>query len=113
MALAGSHSEDVDAEPPALSAHVRTKGTAMIFKPTAIGRSRVRRVALAVASAAALALCAAPIAGASSTVVVPVGGEFEQTPLTYTTSDTCGLLCSISTTRQSEGSNHYLATEYS
>jgi hypothetical protein len=62
--------------------------------------------------AAAISLSAASFADAGSTAVVPAGGNFEQTPLLYSTSDTCGLLCGISTTRQAESTNHYLHTAY-
>ncbi|HXM87481.1 MAG TPA: hypothetical protein VN889_07580, partial [Solirubrobacteraceae bacterium] len=54
----------------------------------------------------------APSALATTPVVVPAGGDFEQTPLVYSTQATCGLLCKIAVSRQAEGSNHYLHTEY-
>lgn len=61
---------------------------------------------------ATAALTFAPSALATTPVVVPAGGDFEQTPLVYSTQATCGLLCHIAISRAAEGSNHYLHTEY-
>jgi hypothetical protein len=70
-----------------------------------------RRIVLSALIAVALSLATSAVADAGTTVVPP-GGSFEQTPLPYSTSDTCGLLCTLSTTRQAEGSNHYLDSKY-
>ncbi|HEX4482682.1 MAG TPA: hypothetical protein VH081_02745 [Solirubrobacteraceae bacterium] len=64
------------------------------------------------AALATTVLILAPSALATTPVVVPAGGDFEQTPLAYSTQASCGLLCRIATSRQAEGSNHYLHTEF-
>jgi hypothetical protein len=74
--------------------------------------ARTKKLVLVAAVTAAAVLGAAPVASATTPVLVPAGGDFEQTPLLYSTQTTCGLLCSIATTRQGEGANHYLHTEY-
>jgi hypothetical protein len=76
------------------------------------GQARTSKLVMTVLAAAAMALCAAPVASATTPVVVPAGGDFEQTPLLYSTQTACGLLCSVAASRQAEGPNHYLHTEY-
>ncbi|HUA74919.1 MAG TPA: fibronectin type III domain-containing protein [Solirubrobacteraceae bacterium] len=51
-------------------------------------------------------------ASAVTPVIVPAGGDFEATPLSYSTRTTCGLLCTLTVSRQQEGANHYLHSEY-
>jgi hypothetical protein len=89
-----------------------TKGIPMNLLPRFSRHTLPGGIVLATIVAATVSLGAPSLAGASSPTVVPAGGSFEQTPLLYTTSDTCGLLCSVSTTRQGESTNHYLHTTY-
>jgi hypothetical protein len=74
--------------------------------------SSTRRLALTVAATAIALLSFTAMAAAVTPVVVPTGGDFEQTPPAYSTSTSCGLLCSAAVSRQAEGSNHYLHSEY-
>jgi hypothetical protein len=74
--------------------------------------SSTRRVALTAIATAIALLSLTAMAAAVTPVVVPAGGDFEQMPLTYSTSTSCGLLCSVAVLRQAEGSNHYLHSEY-
>jgi hypothetical protein len=74
--------------------------------------ARTKKLMLVAAITAATVLGAAPVASATAPVLVPAGGDFEQTPLLYSTQTACGLLCSVATSRQGEGTNHYLHTAY-
>lgn len=84
----------------------------MLFFPRSARSILGGRSVLWGAAAVVLMLAGSSTANAMSTVVVPAGGGFEQAPLLYSTSDVCGLLCTISTSRQAEASNHYLSTKY-
>jgi hypothetical protein len=75
-------------------------------------RAVITRIVLAAACTALSMLAVGSSASLAASTVAPEGGTFEQTPLLYTTSDACGLLCTIATTRQAEGSNHFLHTTY-
>jgi 5-hydroxyisourate hydrolase-like protein (transthyretin family) len=76
------------------------------------GKAHVKATVTTTAALATAALILAPAAPATTPVLVPAGGDFEQTPLVYSTQASCGLLCRIATSRQAEGANHYLHTEY-
>src|ERR1700728_3689607 len=89
-----------------------TKGIPMNLLPRFSRHTLPGGIVLATVVAATVSLGAPSLAGASSSTVVPAGADFEQAPLLYTPSDTCGLLCSVSTTRQGESTNHYLHTTY-
>jgi hypothetical protein len=71
-----------------------------------------KRLVLTLTATAAALLSLSGMAAAVTPVVVPAGGDFEQTPLVYSTTTSCGLLCSVAVSRQAEGSNHYLHSEY-
>src|ERR1700759_2796308 len=73
---------------------------------------RARRLVLAAISSVATMLSVVSTAGAVTPVIVPAGGDFEATPLSYSTQTTCGLLCTLTVSRQQEGVNHYLHSEY-
>ncbi|HXP29063.1 MAG TPA: hypothetical protein VN804_04855, partial [Solirubrobacteraceae bacterium] len=84
----------------------------MNFLRRLTGKAQAKATVVATAALATAALILAPSALATTPIVVPAGGDFEQVPLAYSTQATCGLLCKIAVSRQAEGTNHYLHTEY-
>ncbi|HXP37078.1 MAG TPA: hypothetical protein VN817_04875, partial [Solirubrobacteraceae bacterium] len=74
--------------------------------------SSTKRLTLTLIATVVALLSLGGVAAAVTPVVVPAGGDFEQTPLAYSTSTSCGLLCSVAVSRQAEASNHYLHGEY-
>jgi hypothetical protein len=78
---------------------------------------RLTRRSCAIVASAALATCLAATftAGATAaTTTVPAGGNFEATPLLYTTSGTAGALAEVKSSQAAEADgNHYLHTLYS
>jgi phosphodiesterase/alkaline phosphatase D-like protein len=82
----------------------------ILCQVTATSRARMRILALIVSAAAMLSVVST--ASAVTPVIVPAGGDFEATPLSYSTQTTCGLLCTLTVSRQQQGANHYLHSEY-